>query len=75
MTDQVTINLTPFEQVAIRAAEFGENVTQHTVWATMAQKLDAIADLESPEGMAERFAIENVLTTIVNVPGCVTAEA
>lgn len=69
------INLTPFELVTLRAAEFGENVTQHTVWATMAEKLETIVDPDSPEGMAERFAIENVLTAIVSVPGCVTAEA
>lgn len=69
------INLTPFESALDRAATFGENVTQHTIWATMAQKLDAITDPDSPEGMAERFAIENVLTAIVSVPGCITAEA
>lgn len=75
MDEEIEINLTPFEAAITRAAEFSDNVTQHSVWAMAANKLAAIDDPESPEGMAERFAIENVLTAIVSVPGCVTAEA
>ena len=73
--EEIETNLTPFEAAAVRAAEFGDNVTQHSVWAMAVEKLSAIDDPESPEGMAQRFAIENLFSAIVNVPGCVIAEA
>ncbi len=69
------INLTPFESAILRAVEFGENVCQASVWALSAEKLSAIEDPESPEGMAQRFAIENLFSAIVQVPGTVSAEA
>ena len=31
--EEIETNLTPFEAAAARAAEFGDNVTQHSVWA------------------------------------------
>jgi len=68
------INLTPFEAADLRAAEFGENVTQASVWAMAAQKLNAL-DEDTPEGMAEKLVVGQMLTAIVSVPGCVTAEA
>lgn len=71
----IEINLTPFENALLRAAEFGENVTQQSVWAMAVEKLNTIEDPESPEGMAQRFAIENLFSAIVSVPGAVTAEA
>ena len=67
--EEIETNLTPFEAAIVRAAEFGDNVTKHSV------KLAAIDDPDSPEGMAERFQIENLFSAIVSVPGCIIAEA
>jgi len=74
MTTQET-NLTPFETAQIRAAEFGENVCQASVWGLALEKLKNIKDPESPEGIATSVAIETLFAAIVNVPGTVTAEA
>lgn len=73
--EEIETNLTPFEAAIVRAAEFGDNVTQQSVWAVAVDKLAAIDDPESPEGMAERFQIENLFSAIVSIPGCVIAEA
>jgi hypothetical protein len=71
----IEINLTPFESAILRATEFGENVTQLTIWALTAEKLNSIENPDSPEGMAQRFAIENLFSAMSQVPGCVSAEA
>ena len=73
--EEIETNLTPFEAAIVRAAAFGDNVTQHSVWAMAVEKLAAIDDPDSPEGMAERFQIENLFSAIVSVPGCIIAEA
>jgi len=65
------INLTPFENALSRAAEFGENVCQTSVWALAMEKLQNVEDPESDEAAA----IDTFLTALVSVPGTVTAEA
>lgn len=67
----ININLTPFESALLRAAEFGENVCQASVWAMTLEKLKKIEDPESPEAIA----IDTLFSAIVTVPGTVTAEA
>ena len=69
-------SLTPFESAQSRMAEFAENWVQSSMWFSMAEKLEQLADKDDPQSLADRFAIENFLsTTVQTIPALNAGEA
>jgi len=70
------INLTPFEQVQVSIAEFGENCVQSSMWFSMAERLTELEGKDDPQSIADRLIIESFLSSsVATIPGLSQGEA
>jgi len=76
MIQETSGTLTPFEIVAQRASEFGENNALAGMWVMTIEKLNTLQHAKTPEELAERANIEEFLTqAIQTIPALILAEA
>lgn len=70
------LELTPLDAAMQRAYEFGDSITQASVWAMAVEKLNALEGSTAPEDIAQRFVIENFVTELVRtIPDTIAGEA
>lgn len=70
------IELTPLEAALVRANEFGDSMTQASVWVAAAEKLNKLENATSPEDLQQKFIVENFITEIVRtIPDAIVGEA
>ena len=70
------IELTPLEAALVRANEFGDSMTQASVWVAAAEKLNKLENATSPEDLQQKFIVENFITEIVRtIPDAIVGDA
>ena len=70
------LELTPLDAAMQRAYEFGDSITQASVWAMAVEKLNALEGSTAPEDIAQRFVVENFVTELVRtIPETIVGEA
>ena len=70
------IELTPLEAALVRANEFGDSMTQASVWVAAAEKLNKLENATSPKDLQQKFIVENFITEIVRtIPDAIVGEA
>ena len=76
MNKMEEIELTPLEAALVRANEFGDSMTQASVWVAAAEKLNKLENATSPEDLQQKFIVENFITEIVRtIPDAIVGEA
>lgn len=76
MNEMEEIELTPLEAALVRANEFGDSMTQASVWVAAAEKLNKLENATSPEDLQQKFIVENFITEIVRtIPDAIVGEA
>ena len=70
------IELTPLEAALDRANQFGDSMTQASVWVAAAGKLKELENATSPEDLQRKFVVENFITEILRtIPDAIVGDA
>ena len=70
------IELTPLEAALVRANQFGDSITQASVWVAAAEKLKDLENATSPEDLQQKFVVENFITEILRtIPDAIVGDA
>ena len=76
MNEMEEIELTPLEAALDRAHQFGDSMTQASVWVAAAAKLEELENATSPEDLQRKFAVENFITEILRtIPDAIVGDA
>lgn len=76
MNEMEEIELTPLEAALVRANQFGDSMTQASVWVAAAEKLKELENATSPEDLQQKFIVENFITEIVRtIPDAIVGDA
>ncbi len=76
MNEMEDIELTPLEAALVRANQFGDSITQASVWVAAAEKLKDLENATSPEDLQQKFVVENFITEILRtIPDAIVGDA